>query len=185
MSGSEKIDEIQRLTARLHELAGNARQGLPYDIFLTLSSLTPMINVDLLIRNNQGQTLLTWRDDQYYGPGWHIPGGIIRFKERIADRIAAVAASELGCKVTFSEAPLLLSEITAPDRDVRGHFISLLYHCNPSSQPDKALKFSSGTPKNGQWMWHDRSPEMLIKVHEIYRRWIDKPDANVFSCIST
>jgi colanic acid biosynthesis protein WcaH len=173
MNNSEKNDEIKRLTVRLHELAGNARQGLPHEIFLTLSSLTPMINVDLLLRNSQGQTLLTWRDDQFYGPGWHIPGGIIRFKERIADRIAAVAASELGCTVNFSEAPLLLLERTAPDRDVRGHFISLLYNCSLSTPPDSALKFSTGLPKNGQWMWHDRCPENLIKVHEAYRPWID------------
>jgi ADP-ribose pyrophosphatase YjhB (NUDIX family) len=173
MSDPETNDEIRWLSARLRELAGNARQGLPHEIFLMLSSLTPMINVDLLLRNSQGQTLLTWRDDEFYGPGWHIPGGIIRFKEPIADRIAAVAASELGCTVSFSEAPLLLREISNPDRDVRGHFISLLYNCNLVTPPVSTLKFSTGWPKNGQWMWHDRCPENLIKVHEAYRPWID------------
>jgi colanic acid biosynthesis protein WcaH len=173
MSNPETNDEIRWLSARLRELAGNAREGLPHEIFLTLSSLTPMINVDLLLRNSQGQTLLTWRDDEFYGPGWHIPGGIIRFKERIADRIAAVAANELGCTVSFSEAPLLLREITATERDVRGHFISLLYNCSMSTPPDSTIKFSTGMPKNGQWMWHDRCPDNLIKVHEAYRPWIN------------
>lgn len=43
-----------------------------------------MVNVDLLIKNvSSNETLLTWREDEYYGPGWHVPGGIVRFKETI------------------------------------------------------------------------------------------------------
>ena len=59
----------------------DSKLGLPDDIFYLVSRLTPMINVDLLIVNEQNEKLLTWREDQFYGPGWHIPGGIIRFKE--------------------------------------------------------------------------------------------------------
>lgn len=141
-----------------------------------------MINVDLLIRNEQGQTLLTWRADEFYGPGWHVPGGIIRFKESTAQRIAAVAASELGCSVESAPAPLLMREITNPHRDIRGHFISLLFACTLTSAPETTLKFGTGMPKNGQWMWHDRSPQDLIRVHEAYRPWIDnKREAPSFS----
>lgn len=175
MTVDPKTAEIRQLTARLRELAGDAKQGLPQDIFFLLSSLTPMINVDLLIRNEQQQTLLTWRADEFYGPGWHVPGGIVRFKEPLASRIEAVAARELGCTVDFSPVPLLLREITNPHRDVRGHFISLLYACTLTSPADPALKFATGIPKTGEWMWHDRSPENLIKVHEAYRPWIDSP----------
>ena len=55
-----------------------------------LVELTPLVNVDLLIKDS-GRTLLTWRDDEFYGPGWHIPGGILGFKERALDRLAKVA----------------------------------------------------------------------------------------------
>ena len=54
------------------------RDGLPEELFLFISELTPMINVDLLITNHQRETLLTWREDEFYGPGWHVPGGFIR-----------------------------------------------------------------------------------------------------------
>lgn len=183
MTPEPNADEIRTLAERLRELTGNALLGLPEEIFHLVSSLTPMVNVDLLIRNEHGQTLLTWRADQYYGPGWHIPGGIIRFKERAAQRIAAVAALELGCTVEASLSPLLMREITATHRDVRGHFISLLYACSLRSSPDPTLKFCSGMPKNGEWMWHDRCPNNLIGVHEAYRPWIDNQDAPAFSCI--
>lgn len=61
----------------------NSKAGLPQEAFYFVSQLTPMINVDLLVKNKLGQTLLTWRDDKFYGPAWHIPGGIIRFKEKL------------------------------------------------------------------------------------------------------
>jgi colanic acid biosynthesis protein WcaH len=40
-----------------------------------------MVNVDLFISDDQGRVLLTWRDDEIFGAGWHIPGGMIRYKE--------------------------------------------------------------------------------------------------------
>ena len=59
----------------------NPSKGLPQEIFFFISRITPMINVDLLIKDEKGRTLLAWRDDEFY-KGWHIPGGIIRFKEK-------------------------------------------------------------------------------------------------------
>ena len=84
----------------LENLVVDSRQGLPEDLFLFVTRLTPMINVDLLIRDGEGRTLLTWRDDGYdYSPGWHIPGGIIRYKECRGERVQAVAQKELGTSV--------------------------------------------------------------------------------------
>ena len=57
-------------------------QGLGEELFLTVSSLVPIVNVDLLVYNDKGQFLLTKRDDPYCGRGWHVPGGCIRFKVR-------------------------------------------------------------------------------------------------------
>ena len=65
----------------------NPNIGLPEDIFYFLSTIIPMINVDLLIKNEKNQILLSWRDDKYCNTGWHIPGSIIRFKESITERV--------------------------------------------------------------------------------------------------
>ena len=83
--------KLSQLLDEAIELIPNAQTGLPEELFYFVSQLTPLINVDLLIKNQQGQTLLTWRDDRFHGPAWHIPGGIIRFKEKIEDRILKVA----------------------------------------------------------------------------------------------
>ncbi|NJA89177.1 NUDIX hydrolase [Rhodocyclus tenuis] len=169
---------IDALCNELLSLTGSTREGLPEAVFLLASQLTPLVNVDLLIRNAAGQTLLTWRDDAFCGPGWHVPGGIVRFKETFAQRIEAVAASELGCRVRFAPTPCALNEIQVPHRDVRGHFISLLFDCQLLTPPSPALKSGDGMPTKGQWQWHDRSPDSLIRVHAMYRPYIDAPAAH-------
>lgn len=166
-------EAVEQAIRTLRAAVAAPHDGLPEALFLFVSSLTPMINVDLLIRDDAGRTLLTWRDDSFYGPGWHIPGGIIRFKEHSGTRIAAVAAAELGAEVSFDPRPLCLHEIMNPERDVRGHFISLLHACRLESEPDPRRRFDGIIPHHGDWAWHISCPNDLIPVHEIYRPYID------------
>ncbi|ERE20039.1 MULTISPECIES: NUDIX domain-containing protein [Chromobacteriaceae] len=174
LNPEEKDGEaIRQAIATLSEAVGSARHGLPEEVFLFVSSLTPMVNVDLLIRDDEGRTLLTWRHDRFYGPGWHVPGGILRFKESSAARIAAVAAHELGAEVDFAPNPLCRHELVNANRDVRGHFISLLHACRLKSTPDPARRFDPASPRHGDWAWHAGCPEPLIPVHEVYRAFIN------------
>lgn len=151
----------------------DSSRGLPKEVFYLASRLTPMVNVDLLIKNAEKQTLLTWREDEYYGPGWHVPGGIVRFKETIATRINAVAASELGAKVAFKNAPLQMKEVMHPTRNTRGHFISFLYQCVLLSPVDPSLEYRTGRVKNGAYAWHSGCPDNLIAAHGMYKTFID------------
>jgi ADP-ribose pyrophosphatase YjhB (NUDIX family) len=167
---------IKRAVGRIDSLIEDPRRGLPEDLFLFASRITPMVNVDLLIKNERSQTLLTWRDDGYWKAGWYIPGGIIRYQEPIAERIRAVARTELGAEVAFQPLPLAIKEIINPDRRVRGHFISFLYQCSLATAPDKGLQYWSGEPLPNQWMWHETCPENIIPVHEIYREYIEGSD---------
>jgi colanic acid biosynthesis protein WcaH len=164
--------ELNKAIDLLESLIKNPQEGLPEDIFLLVSRITPIVNVDLLIKNEENHTLLTWRDDGYYPPGWHIPGGIVRYKETISDRINAVAASELGAEIKFKKDPLAINEVIHPSRRVRGHFISLLYGCTLISSLDKNLRYEKGIPKPGEWWWHNKCPGNIISVHEMYRKFI-------------
>ena len=160
---------IQQLVRELEELFPDSRAGLPNELFFLVSRLTPLVNVDLFIQNEQRATLLTWRADAFY-TGWHVPGGIIRFKELAADRIRAVARSELGASVEADAKPFDVSEKRHAERDVRGHFISMIYHARLTSPLDAALACTDlDAPRHGQWAWHRRCPERLIPQHAIYR----------------
>lgn len=175
MSVPPDAGELHRLIGLLEAVIVDPSAGLPEELFLFVSRLTPMVNVDLLIRNPQGQTLLTWREDEFYGPGWHVPGGIVRFKESASSRIVAVARNELGARIEFDEKPLAVSEIMSATRNTRGHFISLLYACRLASPPDAGLQWREGRPRRGQWAWHSGCPADLISAQALYRAHIDAP----------
>lgn len=167
--------DLKLLIGSLEECVGNPTDGLPEEIFLFVSRITPMVNVDLLVKNDNGEILLTWRDDEFHGPGWHVPGGIIRYKEKIKDRIKAVARNELGADIEFSPTPLMVSEIIQRDERNRGHFISMLYGCRLISSPDKNLHCADEKPKAREWKWHSHCPKNLIQVHHIYKHiWLKK-----------
>jgi len=157
----------------LDELCRNPRGGLPEELFLFISRMTPLVNVDLLIREPDRGTLLTWRSDHHHGNGWHIPGGIIRFQETAQQRIHAVARGELGAAVDFDPDPIALTEVidrTSPVGN-RGHFISLLYRCRLRSPLDSRLE-AVEPPGAGSWRWHSHPPADLIQAHETYRRFM-------------
>jgi ADP-ribose pyrophosphatase YjhB (NUDIX family) len=150
--------EVQEAIARLDEAAGDAQDGLPEELFLFVSRVTPLINVDLLVQDEAKRTLLTWRDDEYFGQGWHLPGSIIRYKERAVDRVQKCESS-----------PTVIVE-TAEERRTRGHFISLLYRCTLKSGPDPARE-AGEQPKVGEWKWHSGCPDNILKVQRVYERY--------------
>ena len=147
----------------------NPREGLPEDVFLLVSQLTPLVNVELLINDDKKGTLLTWRHDDFYGPAWHLPGGIVRFKELASTRIKKVAKSELEVTISFDSEPIEINEIMNKNRDIRGHFFSLLYSCKLTSPLNKNSAFKEENPINGYWRWFKDCPDNLIFQHEIYR----------------
>lgn len=165
--------DLQQHFDAILRVVGNARLGLPKPVFLFVSQLVPMVNVDLLIKNAQGQTLLTWREDEFYGPGWHVPGGIVRFKELAEVRIQKVAESELHAKVIADKTPICVKEVMANHRDVRGHFISMLYRCELDGALNSALAYHANqAQQNGHWQWHDGCPDNIIPQHEMYRAYV-------------
>jgi ADP-ribose pyrophosphatase YjhB (NUDIX family) len=162
--------DLRAHIATLESAAGDPREGLPPDVFLLVSRLTPLINVDLLIQDDGGRTLLTWRDDQCFGAGWHLPGGIIRYQEPAEDRLRACAREELGAEISFDPVPLLVSE-TIRDRNTRGHFISLLFRCRLLGPPDEVRNVRSDRPAAGDWRWHGGCPPDLLDVQRPYARF--------------
>jgi len=164
-------DRHSTILAELDAWAGPPGHGLPHELFVFLSRFTPLVNVDLLIRDPGAGTLLTWRHDETYGPGWHVPGGIIRYKETAEMRIRLTARRELGADVEFDREPIAVEQTIHPARRERGHFISLLYRCRLLGAPAEHLRHAGGEPEHGQWAWHRACPPDLIPEHAPYRRF--------------
>lgn len=164
--------EVIKAISILEKAVPKPTLGLPDDIFYYISKTTPMVNVDLLIKDENQRTLLSWRDDPCAGKGWHIPGGIIRFKETFDFRIQKVAQLEVGVKeISYDPTPFAVNQIILQDADIRGHFISILYKCFLSSdfvpENNGLIPFSPGYLE-----WHDSCPDDLLKLQDIYREFI-------------
>jgi colanic acid biosynthesis protein WcaH len=166
----EEQDKLLEAIETVESYIDNPKVGLPQSVFYFVTRLTPMVNVDLLIKDQNNRVLLAWRQDQFAGAGWHIPGGIIRYKETIENRIQEVARNEIGCEVSFDPKPLVTNQIHRT-HDTRGHFISFLYNCtiDESFIPDNS-DLDKTDP--GYLVWHDECPDNLIEVHELYRPFI-------------
>ena len=165
---------IEILINKIEKKVKKPNKGLPQELFKYITRVTPMINVDLLIKNNKSEILLTWRKKgEKYKAGWHFPGGIIRFKEKMFQRVKIVAKTEIGSKISFNKKPVSINEIHLKQYN-RSHFISLLFKARLLTSPKKSLKYVLGKPKPGQWMWHKKIPFNLIKPHLIYKKYFTK-----------
>lgn len=147
-------------------------KGLPQDVFLLLSSMTPLVNVDLLIKDENGRTLLAWRDDLHSSTGWHIPGGIIRYRETLETRLQKVAQTEIGVdSIKYHPKHIEVNEFIHFEREERCHFISFLYECYLPS--DFIPKNKSKDLYPGYLQWHDTCPSNIIKYHRQFSEHIN------------
>jgi len=163
----------QSLLFGLERAIPDASNGLGNDLFLAISRLTPIVNVDLLVQKSFSgrlHTLLSWRSDEFY-LDWHFPGGVLRFKEKLKSRVKRVAEQELSSPITNIEGPLEINEIMNPSRDVRGHFLSLLYSVELGSYPEIGSHDSNEEIKPGTLRWFLQAPTDLLRQQKIYESY--------------
>jgi colanic acid biosynthesis protein WcaH len=97
--------------------------------FLRIVEATPLVSIDLIVRNGQGEVLLGRRTNRPAQGMWFVPGGRIRKNERVADALRRISRRELG--VELAEAKLLgVFDHIYPDNflgapDVNTHYVVL------------------------------------------------------------
>ena len=67
--------------------------------FLRIIEATPLVSVDLIVRNEKGEALLGHRRNRPAQGFWFVPGGRIRKNERVADALERIARHELGVRL--------------------------------------------------------------------------------------
>lgn len=149
----------------------NAEKGLPEELFLQVSTLVPIPNVDLFILDEHGRLLLTRREDRYFGKGWHLPGGCIRFKETMMERLERTAMAELGATIRVDREPITIRDVIIKeerqgldDQNMRAHHLAVLFRCYVDDH-----KYINQMIEKGEAGWFERIPEDLLKVHDVYR----------------
>ncbi|MBY6210503.1 GDP-mannose mannosyl hydrolase [Microbulbifer agarilyticus] len=80
---------------------------LPLDTFETVVSSTPLVSIDLLVRNARGEVLLGERLNRPAQGYWFVPGGRIVKDESMARAFARLTKEELGISVPLAQAEFL------------------------------------------------------------------------------
>lgn len=75
--------------------------------FLKIINSTPLVSVDLIIENDNGEILLGKRCNRPAQGFWFVPGGRIRKNEIIADAFTRISKTELGTTLSITNAQLL------------------------------------------------------------------------------
>jgi colanic acid biosynthesis protein WcaH len=70
--------------------------SLADDDFARIIEATPLVSIDLVLRNPQGEVLLGRRRNRPAQEYWFVPGGRIRKNERTQDAFRRIAQAELG-----------------------------------------------------------------------------------------
>lgn len=80
---------------------------LEKDEFQRVLSSTPLVSIDLVITNGNGEVLLGKRNNRPAQGYWFVPGGRIQKNESLASAFARLTAEELGVKQEYTRAQLL------------------------------------------------------------------------------
>ncbi len=161
----------------------NSEEGLPEELFLLVSSLVPLPNVDLLIVGDDNRILLTRRRDSFFENSWHIPGGTMRYGESFEHAIKSTALRELKSSVSFDDEPIAVKNVIRGLNNrqeyprERGHNVAILYRC--FLPQDYVIDNGELTEKdNGYIKWFDFLPDDFMSIQNVYKdilkQWVKK-----------
>ncbi len=88
----------------------------------------PRLTVDAWIRDRKGRLLLVRRGKAPFQGSWSLPGGFCEWGETTEAACAREAEEETGVQVSVGEP---LGVYSDPDRDPRGHTVTVLYTARP------------------------------------------------------
>ena len=75
--------------------------------FSTIVAQTPLISIDLVLRNNAGKVLLGRRSNRPAQGMWFVPGGRILKDEKISDAFTRLTTEELGVDIPVENSRFL------------------------------------------------------------------------------
>lgn len=122
---------------------------LPDETFKSVIQHTPLISIDLIVRNEQGEVLLGKRVNAPAKGYWFVPGGRVRKNETLDDAFVRLVHEELGIEsgLTRADAKFLgVFEHFYDDcifgDDISTHYIVLAYELNINLKKLKKIQHS-------------------------------------------
>jgi len=144
---------------------------LPKEKFSEVIAATPLVSIDLLIKNSEGQYLLGYRTNKPAQGYWFVPGGRILKDESMDDAFQRLCKVELGVECCRTQAQFLgpfehfYSDYVFGD-DITTHYVVLGYQIDLDLTLDELP-----SEQHNLYRWFTRD-EMLTRddVHK-HSRW--------------
>lgn len=95
--------------------------------------ITPLVAVDALIRYSDDSIILIKRKNPPFKGMLALPGGFVDIGETVEEACIREAFEETNIKVKIKR---LIGVFSKPDRDPRGHNISIAFYCIPLSKKE-------------------------------------------------
>jgi colanic acid biosynthesis protein WcaH len=93
--------------ARLFEAKGLINMFLNEDVFKTVIASTPLVSIDLVVKNPDGEFLLGYRNNRPAQGFWFVPGGRILKDESMDAAFLRLTKNELGFEISRQSADFL------------------------------------------------------------------------------
>ena len=149
---------------------------LSSDDFSHIVKNAPLVSIDLIIENNQGEILLGWRNNSPAKGYWFVPGGRILKNEHFDKAFERIAKAETGSILRLENAIFLgVYEHIYPEENFSGkndfgtHYIVLAFRLRPD---DLSLKLQH--EQHADYWW--ASLDEILKdpnVHENTRNYFN------------
>ena len=114
---------------------------LPKEQFLEVITNTPLVSIDLIVRNPSGAILMGRRINEPAKDNWFVPGGRIFKNEDLKDAFRRICQEELGIELAITKAQLFGAFTHKYEVNVFGkpgistHYVVLAYDLNIVDQP--------------------------------------------------
>ena len=111
------------------------------DEFALVVRNTPLVSIDVIIRNPDQCVLVGLRTNEPAKGKWFVPGGVVRKYERLADAFARIVKAEIGLGASIGDAKFIGVYEHLYDNNVFGeeefgtHYVVLTHELNLDHHP--------------------------------------------------
>ncbi|USI28210.1 GDP-mannose mannosyl hydrolase [Alteromonas macleodii] len=138
---------------------------LDRETFSTVLSSTPLVSIDLVVRNRDGEILLGQRVNRPAKGYWFVPGGRILKNETLAQAFERLTKEELGRSYSISDASLLgpydhLYEDCVFGEDISTHYVAIAYSIDVANLEALPVKQHNSY----QWL----SPNKILQLNNVH-----------------
>ncbi len=150
---------------------------LPSDTFQLIVANTPLVSIDLIVRNHKGQVLLGKRVNRPALGMWFVPGGRVLKGESLRSAFARLTEVELGIELDIQQATYLglyehfyEDSIFTKDQCLAENPVSTHYVVNAfeiTLLEDLSLPYS----QHNSYRWFDEADLLLDSDVHRHTRW--------------